>query len=76
MKMSDVFKLPVNEVAMELDYNQVTDATGVLIAPFDAVDLAVNQHDKLIEFVGFTAKYSVDEQVKMQAIDLLSELNK
>lgn len=47
MKMSDVFKLPVHTVAMAICDDQVKEECNDGVTPWDCIDNAVNNHDRL-----------------------------
>jgi hypothetical protein len=50
-KMSDVFDLPLNGIVAGINFKKIKSDFDDGVTPFDAVDYAVNNHDRLTEQV-------------------------
>lgn len=49
IKMSDYFALPSNNLVYKINSNKTIKANCDGVSEFDAIDLAINSHDKLTE---------------------------
>ena len=84
MKMSDTFALPVTGAAVHVNVFQLKGHYNDGKTPFDAIDIAVNNHDKLTNFLKQCASFADSQDafdscalngIAINAKTLLDELN-